>query len=73
MGEKYLIPNTMLTIILSNCMTLRQMDEGTMGEKIPNTLYKRVTSRKTQKFATLLACNVYFIKRKRAGKSHFIL
>ena len=33
--NKYLIPNTILTIILTTCMTLR--DEGTMGEKIPNT------------------------------------
>ena len=38
------------------------LDSFNTKNLIPNTLYKRVTSRKTQKFATLLACNAGCLK-----------
>ena len=40
MGEKFLIPNTMLIIVLTNCMTLRRMGTRAGWVKIfliPNT------------------------------------
>ena len=42
MGEKYLIPNTTLTIILTNCMydSQKNGDEGTMGEKKTKNIIK---------------------------------
>ena len=47
------------------------LDSFNTKNLIPNTLYKRVTSRKTQKFATLLACNVNSIITIILSLSHF--